>query len=183
MACILGKRPSVRKNTKRKSKEGGKDRSQYLPSLFQVCAREKGETVMKNVMGFVLIGASLLFASAAQAQQYRMKADIPFDFVIGHQVHKAGSYDIKSLSGNVLMVDSTSEGKATIVNAIPCMQRDWAKTTKLVFHRSGDTYFLYQAWVEGRQFGSEFAAPKMETRLAQNGAKTEEVIVAAVLEH
>jgi hypothetical protein len=140
---------------------------------------------MKNLLGFVLIGASLLSASAAQAQQYRVKADVPFDFVIGNQAHKAGSYDIERLSqtDSVLMVDSASERKATIVNVIPCSEAAWAKTTKLIFHRSGDTYFLYRVWIEGRQFGSEFPTPKMETRLAKNGTKSEEVIVAAVLQH
>jgi hypothetical protein len=35
--------------------------------------------------------------------------------------------------------------------------------------------------VEGRQFGSQFRTPKMQTELAQNGTKSEDVIVAAVL--
>jgi hypothetical protein len=145
---------------------------------------KKGETVMKNVLGFVLMGASLALAGAAQAQEYRVKADVPFDFIIGNQVHKAGNYDIKRVNpvSSLLLVDSASEGKATIVNAMPCADQSWAKSTKLVFHRSGDTYFLYQVWVEGRQFGSEFPTPKRETQLAKNGVKAEEVIVAAVLE-
>jgi hypothetical protein len=140
---------------------------------------------MKNLLGFVLIGASLLSASAAQAQQYRVKADVPFDFVIGNQAHKAGRYDIEKLNptGDSLMVNSASESKITIVNAAPCSEATWAKTTKLVFHRSGGTYFLYRVWIEGRQYGSQFPTPKMETTLAQNGTKSEEVIVAAVLEH
>jgi hypothetical protein len=147
---------------------------------------KKEKTVMKNVLGFVLMGASLVLASTAQAQQYRVKADVPFDFIIGNQVHKAGNYDIKrvGLSENVLSVSSASEDKTTLVIALPCEQSDWAKSTKLIFHRSGDTYFLYQVWVEGRQFGSEFATPNRETQLAKNGVKAEEVVVvAAVLEH
>jgi hypothetical protein len=140
---------------------------------------------MKNVLGFVFVAASMMLASSVQAQEYRLKADVPFDFVIDNQIHKAGNYDIRKLTpnSNLLVVESKSESKSTIVSPHPCAERAWAKTTKLVFHRSGDTYFLYQVWVQGRQFGSEFSTPKMETRLAQNGTKSEDVIVAAVLEH
>ena len=140
---------------------------------------------MKNVLGFVLVAASLTLASAAQAQDYRLKADVPFDFVVGNQVHKAGSYDIKKILPNssLLLLESPSESKPTIVSPHACAERDWATSTKLVFHRSGDTYFLYQIWVEGRQFGSEFTTPKMEIKLAQNGTKSQDVIIAAVLEH
>jgi hypothetical protein len=140
---------------------------------------------MKNVLGFVFVAASMMLASSVHAQEYRLKADVPFDFVIDNQIHKAGNYDIRKLTpnSNLLVVESKSESKSTIVSPHPCAERAWAKTTKLVFHRSGDTYFLYQVWVQGRQFGSEFSTPKMETRLAQNGTKSEDVIVAAVLEH
>lgn len=140
---------------------------------------------MKNILGFVFVAASMMLASSVQAQEYRLKADVPFDFVVGNQIHKAGNYDIKKLMPNstLLLLESSSQSKPTIVNPHACAKRDWATSTKLVFHRSGDTYFLYQIWVQGRQTGSEFTAPKMETRLAQNGTKADDVIVAAVLEH
>jgi hypothetical protein len=140
---------------------------------------------MKNILGFVFVAASMMLASSAQAQEYRLKADVPFDFVVGNQIHKAGNYDIKKLMPNssLLLLESSSQSKPTIVNPHACAERDAATSTKLVFHRSGDTYFLYQIWVEGRQFGSEFTTPKMETKLAQNGTKSDDVIIAAVLEH
>jgi hypothetical protein len=139
---------------------------------------------MKKMFGFLLVASSLLLSSAAQAQQSGVKADIPFDFVIANHAYRAGTYDIKKFSpGSQLLRVSSEDGNAkeTIVNAQPCAEVTWAKSTKLVFHHVGNTYFLYQVWVEGRQYGSEFRTPKMPTELAQNGTKSEDVIVAAVL--
>jgi hypothetical protein len=139
---------------------------------------------MKKMFGFLLVASSLLLSSAAHAQQFRAKADIPFDFVIANHAYKAGSYDIQKLAPGSQLLTVYSEdggGKETIVSSQPCAEQSWAKSTKLVFRRVGSTYFLYQVWVEGRQFGSQFRTPKMQTELAQNGTKSEDVIVAAVL--
>ena len=45
---------------------------------------------MKNYFSFVLLAAALLFASTAQAQALHVKADIPFDFVVGNGVLRGG---------------------------------------------------------------------------------------------
>ena len=50
---------------------------------------------MKNYFSFVLLAAALLFASTAQAQALHVKADIPFDFVVGNTVYSAGAYTIE----------------------------------------------------------------------------------------
>lgn len=39
-------------------------------------------------------------ATAAQAQQTSVRANVPFDFVVGNNAYPAGEYALKSLVGN-----------------------------------------------------------------------------------
>ncbi len=140
---------------------------------------------MKNVLGFVLVAATMVFASSAKAQEFRVKADVPFDFSIEKQVYHAGEYEIQKLSPNttLLLVGSGNGTARTIAKPLPCTSQMPASSTKLVFHRVGQNYFLYQIWIAGRTYGREFPTPKMERELlAHNGAKSEEVIIAAMME-
>jgi hypothetical protein len=137
---------------------------------------------MKKSFGFLLVAASLLLASGAQAQGLQVKADVPFSFNVNNKMYEAGSYDIRAISDSntavVLQADGTNSGMA-----LPhrCSSAQPAKDTVLVFHRVGDEYFLYQIWVAGSETGREFPTPKRETLLARNGEKSQDVVVAANL--
>jgi hypothetical protein len=137
---------------------------------------------MKKAFGFALVAASLLLASGAQAQELHVRADVPFDFVIGNKVYPAGNYDIaRALStSNALLVRSDAKMTPTFVLPQECTSGKPAEKTVLVFHRIGDEYFLYQIWTEGSTMGRELPQPKRETELARNG-KADEVIIAANL--
>ena len=58
-----------------------------------------------------------------------------------------------------------------------------SETTKLVFDRMGNTYFLKQVWVEGRTDGREFAKSKSEVQMAKNHTPSESVTLVAQLTH
>jgi hypothetical protein len=134
---------------------------------------------MKKSFSFILVAASLLLASGANAQSLHVKANVPFDFTAGNTVYTAGNYDIKSVlsSDSALKLDSGS--KMSFIMPHACASMEPAKETVLVFRRVGDEYFLYQIWIEGRTTGRELAAPKRETQLARNGEKSDEIIIAA----
>jgi hypothetical protein len=136
---------------------------------------------MKNLRSVLFALTVLLMATAAQAQQTAVKADVPFDFVVGDRAYPAGEYTIKSMSDNGIPVriDSTQEGAMGIALSNACVGSGPANSTKLVFHRLGDHYFLYQIWTEGNSAGREFAKSKAEVQVAKNYDKPELVIVAA----
>lgn len=137
---------------------------------------------MKKAFGFALVAASLLLASGAQAQGLHVRADVPFDFVIGNNVYPAGNYDIERAlsSSNALVIRSDAKMTPRFVLPLACTKGLPAEKTVLVFHRVGDEYFLYQIWTEGSTMGRELPQPKRETELARNG-KADEVIIAANL--
>ena len=138
---------------------------------------------MKNYFSFVLLAAALLFASTARAQALHVKADIPFDFVVGNTVYSAGTYTIGTAtqSSNALLLDGGDTRAIVIPNQ--CSLTLPSETTKLVFERMGDAYFLRQVWVEGRTDGREFPKSKSELQMAKNHTPSESVTVVARLTH
>jgi hypothetical protein len=135
---------------------------------------------MKKYFSLVLVAATLVFTSTARAQELRVRANIPFDFVVGNTVYAAGTYTIGAATPNssALLLDGDTRG---FVIPIDCSSNQPSKSTKLVFDRMGDTYFLHQIWVEGNTIGREIPKGKAELRMAANPA--ESVTVAANLIH
>ena len=136
---------------------------------------------MKNLRLVLVALTVLLMATAAQAQQTRVKANVPFGFIAGDQYYPAGEYTLRSLHGvdRVIRIDNAQEDGAAVVVSNPCNAAEPSAQTRLVFRRMGDTYFLSQIWTAGSSFGREFPKSRAELRLAQNLEKTELVIVAA----
>ena len=136
---------------------------------------------MKNLR-FVLVALTvLLMATAAQAQQTRVKANVPFDFVAGDRYYPAGEYSLQSVHGidSFIQIANTQEDRATNVASNACSATQPSAQTKLVFRRIGGSYFLSQIWTAGSSLGREFPKSRAELRLAQNREKPELVIVAA----
>jgi hypothetical protein len=140
---------------------------------------------MKTLRSVLFALAVLVVATAAQAQQTKVKANIPFDFVVGDRAYPAGEYALNSVTSNgiVIRIDNTEEGFAGTTLSNPCTGITPSASTKLVFHRVGDYYFLYQIWTEGNLSGREFSKSRTEVQLARNYEKQERVIVAANISH
>jgi hypothetical protein len=140
---------------------------------------------MKNFRFVSLFVAALVMGSVAQAQQTHVQSSVPFNFMIGDRAYSSGDYAIKQVGDNspALRIDNVGEGDATLVLSNPCSLADLSKETKLVFHRVGGSYFLYQIWTEGNRSGRQFPVSKTEIRMASNQAKTDVVIVAANIIH
>jgi hypothetical protein len=136
---------------------------------------------MKSLRSILFALTVLLMATAAQAQQTSVRADVPFDFVVGNQAYPAGEYALKSLLGNgvPIRVENLQGETSKVVLSEACTSNKAATSTRLVFHRVGDSYFLYQIWQQGNTWGREFPVSRAERQIAQNHEKTELVIVAA----
>jgi hypothetical protein len=135
------------------------------------------------VLSFAL--TVLLLAAAAQAQTTNVKASIPSTLSSATTPYSAGEYTIKSMSDNglVIQIGTSRQPAQGMALSNSCASNAPAATTKLVFHRLGEHYFLYQAWTEGNNWGREFPMSKKEVQLAKNYSKPELVIVAANISH
>lgn len=122
-----------------------------------------------------LVGAILLatFVTSAQAQSpsNRMTARIPFDFTVGDKKLPSGTYSIGRLRQGaddaVVAVDDSSGHSRVIRTSIPVRNLDISENAKLIFHRYGDQYFLYQVWPVGTTTGRQFVRSRSEREAQQ----------------
>jgi len=137
-----------------------------------------------NRFRFALLGLGLLLAvSAARAQQAGVKANIPFEFVVGNQVLPAGEYlMVPEGSTHQVVRIRSDEGKSLALSLTnTCTAARPSNTTKLVFHIMGGRYFLSQIWTQGYDQGRQLPKSKSEIELAKNGNQTGEFVLAANL--
>jgi hypothetical protein len=149
--------------------------------------------VLKKVS---LLCAILLVTVVASAQGQtlgsRVSAHIPFDFSIGDKKLPSGKYSVGRARYNsddvVISVEDESGRSKAIRTSIPVLTRDITSKAKLVFHRYGDQYFLYQVWPAGASTGRQFLRSRTEREVRENLAANrsvgtaETVTVTAVLQ-
>lgn len=117
-------------------------------------------------LAMLMVTLALAAASAAVANgqsNHPLKAQVPFEFMVGEETLAAGEYRVRSIdqAGDAIAI-SNRAGKSVVRLYSPATRRDAAKAAKLVFHRYGSTYFLSQIWRAGESDGRELAKTKQE---------------------
>jgi hypothetical protein len=116
-----------------------------------------------------ILMAAMVAAGAVQAQS-QFKADIPFQFVVGHKTLPAGRYTVDpSISSKLVVIQSADHRQASRVLALDAIAKDYQQDSKLVFHRYGDRYFLAGVWTRGAKSGWTIQATRQEQELAAQG--------------
>src|SRR5688500_13848805 len=133
-----------------------------------------------------------MFASAAESRaqaSYGLRADVPFDFVVGNKTIPAGRITAHGVSGAMqgsLSITNTAAGKLALRNGRRVLGARESDQGKLVFHKYGDRYFLAQICIPGFQAwevmkSKEERSLERDTRLVKNFT-TERVVVAAAID-
>ena len=136
---------------------------------------------MKKQQLFPLLAVLVLLAAGSvQAQNGGVKANIPFDFTAGSKTLTAGEYRITAMSdaGGVLWVAGSGFSKG-FVGSQAVEKIAAATSTRLVFHRYGNRYFLYQIWVEGENRGRELPRTRLEKEVASNARPSSVAVLAS----
>jgi len=136
--------------------------------------------VVKGLVKFGLLAAVLIIAAGASAQaqtlQYKVTANIPFDFTITDKKLPAGKYSIvraQNSNGDQVLQISSADGNQIMSRlTIPVIGRDVVKQGVLVFRQHGDEYFLYEIWPAGGQTGRAFPKSRAERELERQGNDT-----------
>lgn len=110
----------------------------------------------------VCLLASLAAAGSASAQDHAARANVPFGFNVGNTWLPAGTYTLTSdsLSPNVIAIRSGDRKIALLSVARPSGQR--SDTSKLVFKKYGDQYFLHEIACTNCGMNVEFSGSKRE---------------------
>jgi hypothetical protein len=136
---------------------------------------------MKNMIlnkRSALVACALLAACCLSAQEPRLAANVPFDFMARNQHFAAGSYTVVvDIPKAVVLIRGAEDALFTLSIATTRGHSDLRP--KLVFNRYGDRYFLSEVWPAGRDDGRQLLPCKAELELAKNGAKPE--IVALLI--
>jgi hypothetical protein len=131
------------------------------------------------LLAVTLAGAPLSPASHAQDLEGAVVVNVPFAFENGPQHFAAGLYTIGMKSHNVLMI--RGEARSGFVMADFDEDTQPSETTKVVFRRYGDQYFLSEVWVEGETSHTYCMPSKAEKlEIAANRTAPTGVVVAAL---
>jgi hypothetical protein len=126
----------------------------------------------------------LLIPVALRAQmsirQQLFQVDIPFAFIAGGVHLPAGHYSVYHPGDPYLVVIEKDDGRARAMAYIhPSATSPSESSTKLVFNKYGDQYFLAQVWTEpDQQVHQCFRCRAEQTLLAQVG--NPQLVVVAV---
>ncbi len=131
------------------------------------------------LLALLLLLPALLHAQMA-IKQPLFQVDIPFAFVAGGVHLPPGQYHVYHPGDPYLIVIEKDDGRARAMEYVhPSTTDSRSSSTKLVFNKYGDQYFLSQVWTEPDQEVHQCFKCRMEkTAMAQN-PKPQLVVVAA----
>lgn len=110
-------------------------------------------------IAFLIVIAAVAAVGSAQGQSpgSKLRANIPFDFVVGDKKLPAGEYLIgraqQGSGDNLLLISSVAGHQSAFRFTTPLTALDPKNKGALVFHRYGDQYFLSQVWNGGSSTG------------------------------
>ena len=120
------------------------------------------------VMAIIVAGVS----AHAQSLQYRLTADIPFEFSVSDQKLPAGKYWISranQANGDAVLQIRSTDGNQTATRfSIPISTFNPKDEGELIFHRYGDQYFLSEIWPAGGGTGRALIKSHQERELQRN---------------
>jgi hypothetical protein len=125
-----------------------------------------GRVFTSLLLGVLMLGSTV----HAQRTERIIKANIPFDFVVGSEIFPAGHYSV-ALIGPVLLELRDSQGHA-LINVLT--QSVQAPATpgqpKLRFNKEGGQIVLTQVWQEGNEIGQQVLRSKSVTVAVRRGS-------------
>ena len=137
---------------------------------------------MKRKNFYPLLAAMVVLAvgcAEAQLGNGSVKADVPFAFTVVDQTFPAGQYTVRKMNDMGILAITGTGSALALAGSQPVQSGDAQKLTKLVFHRYGGRYFLYQVWVRGENRGRELPSTKLERELASVRKPNSVAILAA----
>ena len=119
-----------------------------------------------------------LMVPATHAQSIMLKADIPFNFVVGDTQLPSGEYHVKKLQPGVIQVQDKDTRSSAIVMTTGVQTGKTSDVGKLVFNRYGDNYFLSRIWEPSSITGRQLPKSRLEREVAVNFALGQTTVAA-----
>jgi hypothetical protein len=125
----------------------------------------------------LLVAVSLLLLAClpAAAQFADLRVNIPFAFQIGDQTFNKGMYTFSQETRNDRMIVQGGKTGRELISTSPLQPENPVEKehTTLIFHRSGDKYFLYQLWT--KHLGFQMPTSTAEKEIVGSGQQVSEL--------
>jgi hypothetical protein len=134
---------------------------------------EKRNYKMKKYLCLIAIAALLLAGSLVLNTQASMRmsvsANIPFDFYVANSKLSAGEYSISETNSgtSVLLIQKKEGVDAAYVLAVGATPKSSRDSSKLVFNKYNEDYFLSKIWEPGGETGHDISPSKKEQELGK----------------
>jgi hypothetical protein len=131
----------------------------------------KAITMLVSIIALAFMTA---VATNAQSGSLKLRAEVPFDFVVGDKTLPAGTYAVREItlsSDGALLISSRDSNHRTI-RLSHSVKASGIKGARITFRRYGDTYFLAQVWTSGSMEGREIVKSKAERAAERELAKS-----------
>ncbi len=128
----------------------------------------------------LLFAAATLFAQTTPSQRL-MNVNVPFAFAVEDHTLPAGEYLVLTVTPERSMRIVSTDGKhSAIVNDLPSYAGNPSLSSRLVFHKYGDEYFLAQVWTAGQNVARNPLSSKRAMEIAGSGGTPESFTVIAL---
>ena len=139
-------------------------------------------------IGLLTLVPMFVSAGSAYGQSlgYRIQATIPFDFIVGEKKLPAGEYFIGrariSSDDSLLTINARNSSAGVFSSTYSVQTLEQSEYGKLVFHRYGDQWFLFQIWPAGGNTGREIRSKlereaERKTHVVKGPMETRSVLV------
>lgn len=128
---------------------------------------------MKHLSAIMIIALALLLTGSVNAQSLGdkgVKATIPFAFVVAEKALPAGEYVIMSPTNFVVQFVALDKTNVRILTTVLPGAVPTGQIGKLVFHKYGDRYFLYEAVSPTTNMSVVLPPSRLENRVVEGEA-------------
>ena len=139
---------------------------------------------MKKALGCLSMAAlAVVLAAPLPAQTIALRANVPFDFIVGGHTLSAGEYMFdKSIESTGVLTIRDAAGKASSMALLsPDDGLSHSRDALIVFHRYGSDYYLSGVWDGARIAGGSVPMTRSEREASKRAsvAGPETVVVLA----
>jgi len=135
-----------------------------------------------KTLWMVVAIAALMSVSAIADETNAIKANVPFDFMVGNQSVPAGEY-IFAQNGSWNMIQISSWDTRTVLRVLrhPAGNNMTSSPYALVFNKYGNRYFLKQVWAGNGVMGVQFPTSRAEKEEMALRAPAKTTLVASAV--
>jgi hypothetical protein len=90
----------------------------------------------------------------------KIRADVPFDFMVGQVMFPAGNYAVKRLQNRTFFLEATHGRESVSLAAKAIRTALGPRTARLIFFQENGHYHLHELWMN-RAIGTEVPEPRL----------------------